>query len=669
MSILAAPHRKRCAPVAIPAQTPVDVVGEPVAEAAVLDGWGLPVHLFVACEQLIAQLRRADVPVAARVVHEWSAAAPAMRIRVLVEVAAEEEAALAHVFDDLFVGVLEPHPGEAIRRVDHVAGRVDHLHHGQSVATSDHHVVLSVRCEVDDSGSLLSRDEVPRTHPVTGLPALDEVERGRIAPPDEIGSSHGLGDLDAFAQKWLDAVARQDERLTVLFRVRHAHVGDVLADRSRHVRQQRPRRGRPHEQRGVGLIDEGEAHVHRGIRDGLVAARVVLLVARQRGPAARAVRDDLEVLLEKVLVPQLLEDPPDALDVVRVHRPVGIVEVEPEADAVRQLLPLVDVTLDRLAAALDEGLDADLLLNLTLLDDPELALDRDLDRQTVAVPARLAIDVVTLHRLKTAEEVLDRPGYDVVEAGLAVGGRGALVEDPLGHALPLGQRALEDLVLFPGPQYALLHGREIDLGRDRSVGGGRAFHGLGRRHGPRVGQNLAWWERFRCVLARLCLCYRPAAMAPAKKTSGRKKTSAGRARPDRKESAARKKTTAKKTSPKKTSAKKTAKRATAGKTSKKTTAARKRSTGKKAAKKTAKKTSAKKTTTKTAKKTSRKAATKKATAKKTLRGSSKKPTTRKSTPSTGSGKTSARGAVAKKSISRTPPRSPAVGSKTTRPRA
>lgn len=157
-------------------------------------------------------------------------------------------------------------------------------------------------------------------------------------------------------------------------------------------------------------------------------------------------------------------------------------------------------------------------------------------------------------------------------------------------------------------------------------------------------------------------------MAPAKKTSGRKKTSAGRARPDRKESAGRKKTTAKKTAPKKT-----AKRATAKKTSKKTTAARRRATAKKttkksSAKKTTKKTPKRTATKKTAKKSPRKAATKKATAKKTPRASSKKPT-RKSSRSTGAGKTSARGPVAKKPTSRTSPRSPAMGSKTTRPRA
>jgi RNA polymerase-binding protein DksA len=161
-------------------------------------------------------------------------------------------------------------------------------------------------------------------------------------------------------------------------------------------------------------------------------------------------------------------------------------------------------------------------------------------------------------------------------------------------------------------------------------------------------------------------------MTPAKKTSGRKKTSA-----------ARKKTTAKKTS-----AKKTSKRTSAKKTSKKATA-------KRTTRKTAKRTTAKRTVKKTAKK-----ATKKVTARKTIAKGSAKKTSRKrpggkstvgkpSTRKTRSGKAGARGAVAKKSAPRKPPKTrgdlgrtagktrddrgrtgeKVAGPKTTRPRA
>ena len=59
-----------------------------------------------------------------------------------------------------------------------------------------------------------------------------------------------------------------------------------------------------------------------------------------------------------------------------------------------------------------------------LAGEAELLLDRELDRQAVAVPAGLAGDVVALHGLEPREDVLEDAGLDVVGAGLplAVGG-------------------------------------------------------------------------------------------------------------------------------------------------------------------------------------------------------------------------------------------------------
>ena len=69
----------------------------------------------------------------------------------------------------------------------------------------------------------------------------------------------------------------------------------------------------------AGLVT-GYSHVDARVLDVLVALRD--LVRRQRRAVARAVRDDLEALVEQVLVPQLLERPPDGLD-VRACRACG----------------------------------------------------------------------------------------------------------------------------------------------------------------------------------------------------------------------------------------------------------------------------------------------------------------------------------------------------------
>ena len=93
----------------------------------------------------------------------------------------------------------------------------------------------------------------------------------------------------------------------------------------------------------------------------------------------------------------------------------------------------------RLAALRVELGDA-VRLDVLLAGEAQLLLDRQLDRQAVAVPAGLAGHVVALHGLEAREDVLEDAGLDVVGAGHAVGGRRALVEDPLGPALGLLQR-------------------------------------------------------------------------------------------------------------------------------------------------------------------------------------------------------------------------------------
>ncbi|CAM5252016.1 hypothetical protein SXANM310S_03927 [Streptomyces xanthochromogenes] len=80
-----------------------------------------------------------------------------------------------------------------------------------------------------------------------------------------------------------------------------------------------------------------------------------------------------------------------------------------------------------LGVELGDAVRLDVLLGL----EAQLLLDRELDRQTMAVPAGLAGHVVALHRAEAGEDVLEDAGLDVVGAGDPRGGGRALVEDPL----------------------------------------------------------------------------------------------------------------------------------------------------------------------------------------------------------------------------------------------
>ena len=78
------------------------------------------------------------------------------------------------------------------------------------------------------------------------------------------------------------------------------------------------------------------------------------------------------------------------------------------------------------------------------------------------IPTRLPFDVEALHRLVAPEEVLEGPGEDVVGRRLAVGGRGALVEDKPRFTLTHLERALERALFLPALHELDLQLREAD---------------------------------------------------------------------------------------------------------------------------------------------------------------------------------------------------------------
>ena len=117
---------------------------------------------------------------------------------------------------------------------------------------------------------------------------------------------------------------------------------------------------------------------------------------------------------------------------------------------------------DRLAALRIELRDA-VLLDVLLTAEPELLLDRELDRQAVAIPAGLPRDVEALHRAVARENVLEDSSFDVVGTGGAIGRGRALVEHPGGATGAGGDRGLEDALGLPHIEHGMLHGRQINL--------------------------------------------------------------------------------------------------------------------------------------------------------------------------------------------------------------
>ena len=262
--VLAAPHRERRAPVPLARQRPVDVVLEPLAEAAVLDVERVPLDGLVGREQLVPASGRTDVPLTFRVVEQAGVAAPAMRVGVLVLLGAVDQPARLEVGDQVPVGVLHVASGVGtdalvIRSVG--THRVDHV---QPVLLAEAKVVLTERDRrVHESGAIVCGDEVAGQHGVPApavLGSCDEGERGLVGGALHLPSGKALDHLGTLSEHRLDACLREHVDLAVLAR---PDVGELRVHRDGGVRHEGPRRRRPHEQR-VAVTERPRRDARRG---------------------------------------------------------------------------------------------------------------------------------------------------------------------------------------------------------------------------------------------------------------------------------------------------------------------------------------------------------------------------------------------------------------------
>ncbi len=440
---------------------------------------------LVGRQQAVLDLARRDVPRRLRVVEQRGPAPPAMRVGVLVGLGPEQLAPRAEVLDQIGIGVLDADPRVLADPIVEGAVEPDRIDHVQPEPLAELEVVLAERDRgVDQSGAVVGSDEVGGEHRVAELAvrlSRDERERWLVRDSLELGARKRLENLSVLPEHVFDELLGDHEHGVVIAGAR-PDVGQHRVDGDRGVRDERPRRRRPHHELVPGahrspIRAHRQPDVRRGVDDVPVDARLTQLVTRERRLVAGAVRDDLQLLVQQSPLVDCLQRPPDRLDVSRVHRPVGVVEIDPERDPLGQPVPLGDVAEHALAAALVE-LGDPVTLDVLLAGEAELGLDRELDREPVAVPASLALDVVAAHRLVPREDVLEHSTQDVVRAGRSVRGRRALVEGPLRSALPAADRLGEHVALAPALEHA-----QLDVGERRVWIDGPV---RGRRHGGRL---------------------------------------------------------------------------------------------------------------------------------------------------------------------------------------
>src|SRR3954468_4906117 len=120
---------------------------------------------------------------------------------------------------------------------------------------------------MDDAGALVLADLVPRDDamlvarlPVGVRSLLERCRHGiqlviwaAIPPADQLGAALLFDDLEVAAQGGLERSTTEPEEVLSLADL---HVAELGADGRGHVGGQRPRRGRPDEERLTGSIDE-----------------------------------------------------------------------------------------------------------------------------------------------------------------------------------------------------------------------------------------------------------------------------------------------------------------------------------------------------------------------------------------------------------------------------
>ncbi len=299
------------------------------------------------------------------------------------------------------------------------------------------------------------------------------VERRRVAQADQLATLYAVLQhpfaLGLFADL-ADQLSRKDQPLAGLLVV-HDPVFEILVDGRERVADERPRRRRPDEQ--TRFLSDAcllcpLVHDDRKADEDARVVHLAVALADFAGRESRAALcpppDDLVALVEQAAVEEGLERPPDALDVALVIGDVGLVEVDPEAEAAGERLPLLCIAKDGFEAFAVELLDA-VLLDLVLAMDAEFLADLDFDRQAVRVPAGLPLAVVAAHGAIARKQVLDRTCQAVAGVGQPIGGGRAFVKDKRLAAAAAFKRLFVNAVLVPEGEHVALGGGKVEFGR------------------------------------------------------------------------------------------------------------------------------------------------------------------------------------------------------------
>ena len=473
------PDGDAAAPEAVARNVPITRLAEPVAKALFANVVRRPVDGGVVPFEPLVEILDADIPRIDGAVDERRVGAVAIGVGVRDRRLVDELATPLQILDDVLVAVLAEASlvvGDLVRERARGVERIDERGHAGLTANAEVVLAVSGR-DVDEARAVVRRHVI----------VVENAERA-------LGGFVGVVGEDRLVARPLERVAleRGDDfellrllenggetrlrhhvnRARVVRQVADGHIVNRRARANHQILRQRPRRGRPDEKvNGCAILrqfnysiirrfDYWGPHRDRRILHILVV-RAGLEVGKRRRELPRVGHDAVGAV-DAALVPELLEDPPNRLHEIGIHRLVVVVEVDPATHARDGLAPFGDVFEHHRAALLVELVDAE-RLDLVRPRDVEGLLGERLDGEAVRVPAEAAFDIIPAHRLVARHDVLDRAGEEVSVVGQARGKGRAVVERVARLALVPFEGLLECVVRRPGREDCLLHLRERDL--------------------------------------------------------------------------------------------------------------------------------------------------------------------------------------------------------------
>ena len=227
---------------------------------------------------------------------------------------------------------------------------------------------------------------------------------GNLALGSQIGAQTSLGQHDGDGLGGVGIISVD------------SHVVNLRAYAESAVRSQRPGRRRPSEEVGSPppchlrfRILHAEQGGARCILHVAVATRLVQFVRREASSCGRRIGLNGVALVEQSFLIELLQQPPQRLDVLVIVGDVGIVQVYEIAHLLCQLAPLLRVGHHVLATLLVVVLRRDETGRLRVVDvglgNAQSLLHTQLHGQAVGVPTGLALHLEALHGAVAVEGI------------------------------------------------------------------------------------------------------------------------------------------------------------------------------------------------------------------------------------------------------------------------